>query len=212
MLDIHDLRRDFTLKTLDEKELSDNPLISFEQWFKEAIQAEVKEPSAMNLATVDSFGKPSSRIVLLKEVRYDGFVFFTNYESRKGKELAGNSHCALNFVWHELERQIRIEGIAEKLSSEDSDKYFEVRPSKSKLGAWTSPQSEAIPDRAYLETLYNDFDQQFSGKEITRPGNWGGYIVRPQLIEFWQGRSNRLHDRIQFRLEKGNWIKERLAP
>ncbi|MBP1617699.1 MAG: Pyridoxine/pyridoxamine 5'-phosphate oxidase [Bacteroidetes bacterium] len=212
MLNIHDLRRDFTLKTLDEKELPDNPIEAFEQWFKEAIDAQVYEPSAMNLATVDASGRPSSRVVLLKELKDGGFVFFSNYDSRKGKQLASNRYCALNFVWHELERQVRIEGFAEKLSPEDSDKYFEVRPPKSKLGAWTSPQSEVIPDRIYLEKLYADFEEQFAGKSVPRPENWGGYLVHPELIEFWQGRSSRLHDRIQFRLENGIWTKERLAP
>ena len=212
MLDIHDLRRDFTLKTLDEKQLPDNPLEAFEQWFKEAVEAQVYEPSAMNLATVDASGRPSSRVVLLKELKQGGFVFFSNYDSRKGKQLTGNPHCALNFVWHELERQVRIEGFAEKLSPEDSDNYFEVRPPKSKLGAWTSPQSEVIPGREYLEKLYADFEKQFAGKSVPRPENWGGYLVRPSLIEFWQGRSNRLHDRIQFRLENEMWTKERLAP
>ncbi len=212
MLDIHDLRRDFTLKTLDEKQLPDNPLEAFEQWFKEAVEAQVYEPSAMNLATVDALGRPSLRVVLLKELKQGGFIFFSNYDSRKGKQLAGNPHCALNFVWHELERQVRIEGFAEKLSPEDSDNYFGVRPPKSKLGAWTSPQSEVIPGREYLEKLYADFEKQFAGKGVPRPENWGGYLVRPSLIEFWQGRSNRLHDRIQFRLENEMWTKERLAP
>lgn len=212
MLDIHDLRRDFTLKTLDEKQLPGNPLEAFEQWFKEAVEAQVYEPSAMNLATVDALGRPSLRVVLLKELKEEGFVFFSNYDSRKGKHLEGNSSCALNFVWHELERQVRIEGFAEKLSPEDSDSYFEVRPPRSKLGAWTSPQSEVIPDRSFLEKLYHDFEVQFAGRSVPRPDNWGGYLVRPSLIEFWQGRSNRLHDRIQFRLENGIWRKERLAP
>jgi pyridoxamine 5'-phosphate oxidase len=212
MLDIHDLRRDFTLRTLDEKQLPDNPMEAFEQWFNEAVEAQVLEPSAMNLATVDALGRPSSRVVLLKELKEDGFVFFSNYDSRKGKQLVLNPHCALNFMWHELERQVRVEGFAEKILPEDSDKYFEVRPPKSKLGAWTSPQSEVIPDRTYLEKLYADLELQFAGKSVLRPENWGGYLIRPSLIEFWQGRSSRLHDRIQFRLENEMWIKERLAP
>lgn len=212
MLDIHDLRRDFTLRTLDEKQLPDNPMEAFEQWFNEAVEAQVLEPSAMNLATVDALDRPSSRVVLLKELKEDGFVFFSNYDSRKGKQLVLNPHCALNFMWHELERQVRVEGFAEKILPEDSDKYFEVRPPKSKLGAWTSPQSEVIPDRTYLEKLYADLELQFAGKSVLRPENWGGYLIRPSLIEFWQGRSSRLHDRIQFRLENEMWIKERLAP
>lgn len=212
ILDIHDLRRDFTLKILDEKQLTDDPIDLFRQWLSEAIEAAVYEPTAMSLATVDPSGKPSSRVVLLKELRTDGFVFFTNYDSRKAKQLIDNNHCALNFVWHELERQIRVEGVACKLTPEDSDRYFEVRPPKSKLGAWTSPQSEVIPGRDYLEQLYADFERQFEGKQVPRPENWGGYIVVPELVEFWQGRSSRLHDRIQYRWVDGGWTRERLAP
>lgn len=212
MLNIYDLRKDFTLKELDEMQLPQNPIEAFEIWFQEAMQSQVNEPGAMNLATVNSEGSPSSRIVLLKEIKPDGFVFFTNYDSKKAKHLAQNPHCALNFVWHELERQVRIEGIAEKIAPEESDKYFEVRPEKSKLGAWTSPQSEVIPNREYLEVMYGQFEKIFENKPVVRPGNWGGYIVKPSLFEFWQGRSNRLHDRIQYRLENQIWIKERLAP
>lgn len=212
MQNIHDLRREYTLKTLDEGDLTNNPFQAFDEWFQEALSAQVMEPSAMTLSTVDLSGQPSSRVVLLKELKVDGLVFFTNYDSRKGRQLAQNQHCALNFVWHELERQVRIEGSAEKLSSSDSDSYFEVRPAKSKLGAWTSPQSEVIPDRRYLETLYVDFEKEFAGKDVPRPANWGGYLVRPTLFEFWQGRSSRLHDRIQFRWVNGVWHKERLAP
>lgn len=212
MLNIYDLRKDFTLKELDEMQLPQSPIEAFEIWFQEAMQSQVNEPGAMNLATVNSEGSPSSRIVLLKEIKPDGFVFFTNYDSKKAKHLAQNPHCALNFVWHELERQVRIEGIAEKIAPEESDKYFEVRPEKSKLGAWTSPQSEVIPNREYLEVTYGQFEKIFENKPVVRPGNWGGYIVKPSLFEFWQGRSNRLHDRIQYRLENQIWIKERLAP
>lgn len=212
MLNIYDLRKDFTLKELDEMKLPQSPIEAFEIWFQEAMQSQVNEPGAMNLATVNSEGSPSSRIVLLKEIKPDGFVFFTNYDSKKAKHLAQNPHCALNFVWHELERQVRIEGIAEKIAPEESDKYFEVRPEKSKLGAWTSPQSEVIPNREYLEVMYGQFEKIFENKPVVRPGNWGGYIVKPSLFEFWQGRSNRLHDRIQYRLENQIWIKERLAP
>ncbi|MFT4073364.1 MAG: pyridoxamine 5'-phosphate oxidase [Dysgonamonadaceae bacterium] len=212
MLNIYDLRKDFTLKELDEMQLPQSPVEAFEIWFQEAMQSQVNEPGAMNLATVNSEGSPSSRIVLLKEIKPDGFVFFTNYDSKKAKHLAQNPHCTLNFVWHELERQVRIEGIAEKIAPEESDKYFEVRPEKSKLGAWTSPQSEVIPNREYLEVMYGQFEKIFENKPVVRPGNWGGYIVKPSLFEFWQGRSNRLHDRIQYRLENQIWIKERLAP
>lgn len=211
-MDLFDIRRDFSLKTLEEKDVLPNPIRMFERWLNEAIQAEVMEPNAMNLATSTPDGKPSSRIVLLKQIRNDGFVFFTNYDSKKGLQITQNNYCAINFVWHELERQVRIEGIIEKTSNMDSDSYFESRPEKSKLGAWASPQSKTIPNRDYLEQLIKDFEIKFSGREVNRPQNWGGYIVKPHLIEFWQGRKNRLHDRIQYRLEMNNWIIERLAP
>lgn len=212
MKDLFDLRRDFALKTFAEQEATADPLALFELWLNEAIQVKALEPNAMTLSTATTDGKPSSRVVLLKQVK-GGFVFFTNYDSRKGQQIAENNHCALNFVWHELERQVRIEGIAEKLSEEESDSYFEVRPEKSKLGAWASPQSKVIPDREYLEKLVVDYEQKFKGKEIHRPTNWGGYIVTPNLIEFWQGRKNRLHDRIQYTLNNDNsWKIERLAP
>lgn len=211
-MDLFELRRDFTLKTLDEKDIPQTPIPLFEQWLKEAIEAKALEPNAMNISTATPEGKPSSRTVLLKQVTDDGFIFFTNYDSKKGKQIEQNKYCALTFVWHELERQVRIEGIVEKTSDTTSDRYFESRPEKSKLGAWASPQSEAIPNREYLENLIADFDTKFSNKEIARPSNWGGYIVTPYLIEFWQGRSSRLHDRIQYSLEKNSWKIERLAP
>lgn len=212
MTDLFDMRRDFTLKALDENDAHADPLKMFEQWLNEAIQAEALEPNAMSLATVNGEGRPSSRIVLLKQVKTEGFVFFTNYDSRKGFDIKENNYCALNFVWHELERQVRVEGVVERLSAIESDQYFEMRPAKSKLGAWASPQSKVIPNRAYLEQLVIDFNAEFLNKEIPRPENWGGYIVRPGLIEFWQGRSSRLHDRIQYRLSGDKWIRERLAP
>lgn len=212
MTDLFNIRRDFTLKKLDEQDILSDPIVMFELWFNEAIQAEALEPNAMNLATSTPDGKPSSRIVLLKQIKPEGFVFFTSYESRKAQQIAENNHCALNFVWHELERQVRVEGIVEKIPPKESDSYFEMRPAKSKLGAWASPQSKVIPDREYLEQLIVDFETKFAGKEIARPANWGGYIVRPYLLEFWQGRASRLHDRIQYTLHEGGWLIERLAP
>jgi len=212
MTDLFNIRRDFSLKTLNESDVLSNPMGMFERWFNEAITAEALEPNAMNLATATPDGKPSSRIVLLKQIKPEGFVFFTNYESRKGLQIAQNKYCALNFVWHELERQVRVEGTVEKIAGKESDIYFDVRPEKSKLGAWASPQSEVIPGRKYLEELMADFEAKFSGITITRPKNWGGYIVKPDLIEFWQGRSNRLHDRIQYKMTDGEWRIERLAP
>lgn len=212
MTDLFNIRRDFSLKTLDEADAVADPMQMFELWFQEALAAEALEPNAMSLATATPDGKPSSRIVLLKQIKPDGFVFFTNYESLKAEQLKVNNYCALNFAWHELERQVRIEGRAEIISSQESDIYFEVRPAKSKLGAWASPQSKVIPNREYLEHLIFDFETRFAGKEITRPDNWGGYIVKPHLIEFWQGRKNRLHDRIRYRMMNDGWKIERLAP
>lgn len=212
MTNLFDLRRDFTLKALDESDLLPDPLVFFKCWLDEAISAEAMESNAMNLATADKDGRPSSRIVLLKQVRPEGFVFFTNYESKKAEQIKENKYCALNFVWHELERQVRVEGVVEKVSPSESDLYFEMRPAKSKLGAWASPQSAVIPDRNYLEQLMVDFSSRFGGVEIPRPQNWGGYIVKPYLIEFWQGRASRLHDRIQYRLTVEGWQMERLAP
>lgn len=212
MKDISTLRREFTLKSLNETDVKSNPIEFFEQWFDEAIKSELIEPNAMILSTVSAECKPSSRALLLKKISPEGFIFFTNYESKKAEEIAKNKYVALNFVWHELERQVRIEGIAEKISAEESDSYFEIRPAKSKLGAWASPQSKVIPGRKYLEELMQNFEMQFTGAKIKRPNNWGGYIVKPLLVEFWQGRENRLHDRIQYTLRDGKWKIERLAP
>lgn len=212
MTDLFNIRRDFTLKTLDESDVLSDPMDMFEQWLNEAIIAKALEPNAMNLATATPDGKPSSRMILLKQIKPQGFVFFTNYDSKKAYQITLNKYCALTFVWNELERQVRIEGIVEKTSDAESDSYFEVRPAKSKLGAWASPQSRAIPDRKYLEGLIKEYESKFKDKNIVRPQNWGGYIVKPHLIEFWQGRSNRLHDRIQYVLEDGVWEVERLAP
>lgn len=212
MADLFDIRRDFTLKVLEESDLLPDPMGLFKRWLNEAISVKVMEPNAMNLATADKEGRPSSRIVLLKQIKPEGFVFFTNYESKKAKQIEGNKYCALNFVWHELERQVRVEGIVEKVPAKESDLYFEMRPAKSKLGAWASPQSKVIPNRDYMEQLMVDFSSKFKGIEIPRPENWGGYILKPHLIEFWQGRTNRLHDRIQYLLTKNGWLTERLAP
>lgn len=212
MIDISDLRRDFTLKTLDVSDVLSDPIQQFEVWFKEGIEAQVLEPNAMNLATVGKDMKPSSRIVLLKQVRSEGLVFFTNYDSRKARQLDENPNCALTFIWNELERQVRLEGYAVKISPEESDSYFERRPIGSKLGAWSSPQSAIIPNREYLENLVADFERKFADVEIKRPANWGGYLVRPTLVEFWQGRKSRLHDRIQYTYVNNKWVVDRLAP
>ena len=213
MTDLFNIRRDFTLKTLDESDVLSDPMDMFEQWLNEAIIAKALEPNAMNLATATPDGKPSSRMILLKQIKPQGFVFFTNYDSKKAYQITLNKYCALTFVWNELERQVRIEGIVEKTSDAESDSYFEVRPAKSKLGAWASPQSRAIPDRKYLEGLINEYESKFKDKNIVRPQNWGGYIAKPYEIEFWQGRPNRLHDRILYQLQPDfDWKISRLAP
>lgn len=212
MINVFDLRREFSLKTLDERDVLPEPLSQFELWFDEVLRIDAMEPNSMCLSTVGKDNRPSSRIVLLKQVRFDGFVFFTNYESRKAMQLDENPFCALTFVWHELERQVRVEGKAMKLTSQESDNYFESRPVTSKLGAWASPQSRIIPDREYLDILVQDFQQTFGDGDIPRPEAWGGYIVKPALFEFWQGRPGRLHDRIQYTLRGNAWDVHRLAP
>lgn len=166
----------------------------------------------MTLATSTFDGKPSARVMLLKDVSIEGFTFFTNYESKKGRQLLQNSYGALVFFWPELERQVRIEGKIKRTSDQQSDKYFKSRPEKSKIGAWASLQSQVIPSRKYLENLKSDFQEEFSGKTISRPPNWGGYTLIPTVIEFWQGRPNRLHDRIQYSFLNDQWVTERLAP
>lgn len=212
MNDLFNLRRDYKLQSLDEKDVLPGPIEMFRKWFDEAIASDILEANAMSLATATPDGKPSSRIVLLKQIVPEGFIFFTNYESKKGEQLAENNYCALNFNWLELERQVRIEGIAVKTTSAESDSYFELRPPKSKLGAWASPQSQIIPNRDYLDELMLQMETEYAAKSISRPPNWGGYIVKPHLIEFWQGRPSRLHDRIEYRRQGSDWTINRLAP
>jgi len=211
-VDIAKLRREYSLKSLNESEVSSDPIAQFEFWLNEAIDSQLPEPNAMTLATSTFEGKPSARVVLLKQFNAEGFSFFTNYDSRKGKNLLQNPYATLVFFWPELERQVRIEGKVAKTSDSESDKYFRTRPEKSKIGAWASPQSNVIPSRRYLENLMSDFDEEFHNKSIARPKNWGGYILKPTLFEFWQGRPNRLHDRIQYSFINEKWVIERLAP
>lgn len=206
------IRKDYRMAALDETSAGQDPLLFFLRWFSEAEQAGAGEVNAMTLATVDPSGHPRARIVLLKGVDERGFVFYTNYNSAKGLEISGNPHVSLVFFWEELERQVRVEGIAEKVDPQQSDLYFRSRPEGSRIGAWSSPQSEVIPGRGVLEEKYQEYSRQFSGKDVPRPEHWGGYCVVPSRIEFWQGRSDRIHDRIFFVRENGSWTKYRLAP
>lgn len=210
---IADIRKEYKMQSLDEKDVQQDPVRQFEKWWHDVSGSSVEEANAMTLATATKNGKPSARIVLLKGFTHEGFVFFTNYESHKGTELSENSQVSLVFFWKELERQVRIEGVAERISVEESDTYFNSRPEASKVGAWASPQSKVIASRKIIEENVAAVEKKFTGATIQRPAHWGGYIVKPQLIEFWQGRPSRLHDRIQYtRLENGNWKIERLAP
>lgn len=209
---IASIRKEYTLKQLDKKDVKSNPVDQFKVWFDDAINADINEPNAMMLATSTSDGKPSARMVLLKGIDNEGLTFFTNYNSRKASQLNGNPYAAVVFFWPELERQIRIEGMVEKVSDKESDDYFNSRPEGSRIGAWTSSQSQVIPCREFLELLNIEIKRNFKGKNIPRPEHWGGFRVIPSLFEFWQGRPNRLHDRIQYSKTDNNWIIERLAP
>ncbi|MFM2029585.1 MAG: hypothetical protein RL517_776 [Pseudomonadota bacterium] len=208
---IAQLRKNYTFGQLSETEVPANPLSLFQLWFEQAIKAECPEPNSMTLATADKAGNPSARIVLLKGADETGFSFFTNYESQKGKDLAIRPQAALLFHWHELERQVRIKGIVEKVAPSESDEYFHSRPAASRIGAWASPQSAEIPNREFLEDAEKRFAQQY-GDQPPRPEHWGGYRLRPTEIEFWQGRPSRLHDRIHYQLDGSSWRIARLAP
>ncbi len=210
---IENLRQEYKAKSLTEKEVSKNPITQFEKWFKEAMMSDLLEPNIMTLATASPDGKPSARVVLLKGFDQNGFIFYTNYLSRKGKEIAKNPYASLVFYWHELERQVRIEGTIEKLGKEESERYFQSRPKDSQIGALASPQSQEIESRKELEAKWLELEEKYHNKDVPKPSFWGGYIVRPQLIEFWQGRPGRLHDRLLFkRVDKATWKLVRLAP
>jgi pyridoxamine 5'-phosphate oxidase len=210
--EIADLRRDYKREVLDEAHVANDPIEQFGRWWNEALNSEIEEVNAMTLATATKDGVPSARIVLLKDYDERGFVFFSNYKSHKAHELEINPHAALVFFWKVLERQVRIQGSVEKIDTKESDIYFYSRPAGSRIGAWASPQSSVILNRDLLERNVELYKNQF-GEEIPRPPHWGGYRVTPSVIEFWQGRSNRLHDRIRYSKQtNGVWIKERLAP
>ena len=210
-MNLADIRKDYKLASLDVGDVAASPFTQFDAWFSEALKAELPEPNAMTLATCDAAGRPSARVVLIKGFDERGMVFFTNYQSHKGQDLAANNRAALLFFWPELERQIRIEGRVETISAADSDEYYQSRPALSRIGAWASPQSQVLPSRTDLEARFAAFAAEH-GENPPRPAHWGGYRVVPSFFEFWQGRRSRLHDRICYRLSEGAWRIERLAP
>jgi pyridoxamine 5'-phosphate oxidase len=213
MASISDLRKEYSRQILSESSVASDPFRQFQEWWRDAMNSQIIEPNAMTLATSSGDGIPAARIVLLKSVDEKGFIFFTNYNSFKGQQLEENPRACLVFFWKELERQVRITGLVEKTTAKESDAYFKTRPEGSKIGAWASPQSKIIPGRDWLEEEEKNFRKQFDGKPVERPPHWGGFRVRPISIEFWQGRPNRLHDRIQYDLKgDGSWEITRLAP
>jgi pyridoxamine 5'-phosphate oxidase len=212
MHDLKNIRKEYRLKELDEKQVSKDPMHQFSEWMGEALQSEVAEPTASVLSTVSIESRPSSRVVLIKQISTEGFDFFTNQQSKKGRHLEQNGYASLLFFWPELERQVRIEGKVQVLSQDDSDSYFQSRPLQSQIGAWASPQSTIIPNRKTLKDWYEEFEEIFLKNQVKRPPHWGGYRLEPDLMEFWQGRESRLHDRIEYKNVNGKWEFHRLAP
>jgi pyridoxamine 5'-phosphate oxidase len=210
--DVADLRKEYTRAGLAESDVAPDPIEQFRRWFDAALGAGLHEPNAMTVATATLEGRPSARVVLLKGVDGRGFVFYTNYEGRKGRELEENPRAALLFYWGELERQVRIEGTVSRVPETESDAYYASRPRGSRLGAWASEQSRTVGGREVLEDRISDLGAEYEGREVPRPPFWGGYRVEPEVVEFWQGRENRLHDRILYRWEGGRWEIERLQP
>ncbi len=211
-MDASSLRKEYTSAGLDKADLDPDPIVQFHGWFEKVVDVDLHEPNAMTLATATRDGRPSARVVLLKGYDERGFVFYTNYEGRKAGELEANPTCALLFYWGALERQVRIEGRASRLSGEESDAYFASRPRGSRLGAWASQQSLPVEDRSVLEQRVRELEAEYEGREIPRPPFWGGYRVEPEVIEFWQGRESRLHDRLVYHRYRGGWEIERLQP
>lgn len=211
-MDVSAIRKEYKLRSLDESQAFEKPLQQFDYWFKEAINANVLEVNAMVLSTVSASGRPSGRIVLLKDYEERGFSFFTNYNSKKGSDLLANPFASLTIFWPELERQVRVEGIVTKLSEEESNSYFQSRPKESQVGAWASNQSEVIQNRHVLEEKFERFSEKFKEVEIPKPENWGGYRLQPDYFEFWQGRPGRLHDRLSYFKDNQSWKISRLSP
>jgi len=211
-VDAADLRKEYTRAGLTESDISPDPIEQFRRWFDAALAAHLHEPNAMTVATATPEGHPSARVVLLKGFDERGFVFYTNYEGRKAGDLENNPRCALLFYWGELERQVRVEGSANRVSGEESDAYYASRPRGSRLGALVSEQSRSVEDRGVLEDRLRDLEEEYEGREVPRPPYWGGYRVAPETIEFWQGRENRLHDRLIYHRDNGAWKIERLQP
>lgn len=211
-MNIDKIRKEYTLHALDDSNLDSDPVSFFSKWLGDAIEINVPEPTAMTVSTIGTDGYPQSRIVLLKSFSAEGFSFFTNYLSQKGRSLEKNNRASLLFFWPELQRQVRITGNVAKVSQNISEEYFSTRPRGSQIGAWASEQSMVVPSREYLESKFRDFEKKFEGEEVPVPHNWGGYILKPVRIEFWQGRESRLHDRIVYDLGARGWQSSRLAP
>lgn len=212
MVDIADIRKEYTQGSLDEKTCADDPFVQFQAWFEHYRSTNPDEPTIMTMASVDQDGQPWQRVLLLKGFDENGFVFFTNYESHKGLQLAANAKASLHFFWIGQERQIQVQGEVEKISREEAAAYFHSRPRESQLGAWTSDQSRPLADRNTLEKKFSDVCEQYEGKEIPLPDYWGGYRVKPSRMEFWQGGAHRLHDRVEFISSDDGWSKQRLNP